>query len=172
MYLKTIYNNMSDCIDNFAKEINLGKQIFTLWVEQWHNYSPDYSLTWETISFKKENQSNIPKKKGIYAFLVKPNLENIPNCGFLFYIGETGQDSKGTLRKRYGEYLQEKTKRKRSHIYNFLNRYENFILFSYSTPPPSTNLKSLELKMLDAYMPPLNKTGYSAEVKKAKDAFP
>ena len=71
----------------------------------------------------------------------------------------------GNLQKRFEDYLQEKKRSKRIHIYRMLNLWEDYLYFYYAeVNPTQTDLKQLEQKLLDTFIPPFSKRGYSAKI--------
>ena len=142
------------------------KQDFLLLKGQWDAYTdPPISLNWKCVKFERDNANQIPTKKGIYAFFIEPRIAKFPTHGYLAYLGQTGHDSERNLRKRFGDYLYEKTRSKRSLVHFMLNTWENYLYFYYAVVDPiQTDLKQLEQKLLDTFMPPFSERGYSAEV--------
>lgn len=162
---------MSQLIYDLTTELISSRVNFILWVEGWDKYKPSGKLTWTPVKFSKGNKKKVPAKKGIYAFVVIPGLENISSNGYLFYIGIAGHKSKNTLQERFGQYLSEQSAMKRSGIYYLLNRYKNYLHFAYATPHHKKDLKKIETALLDVYQPPYNSNDFSAHVKRARAAL-
>ena len=154
-----------DIIDQI-KDASIYQQKFLLWKEQWDTYtSPPIQLNWKHVKFETSNKNKIPTEKGIYAFFVEPRLPQFPSPAYLTYIGETGYKSDGNLQQRFENYLQEKKRPKRIHIYRMLNIWEDYLYFHYAeVNPTQTDLKQLERKLLDTFIPPFSRRGYSAEI--------
>ena len=144
------------------------KQDFLLLKEQWDTYTdPPIPLNWKCVKFERGNANQIPTMKGIYAFFIEPRIAQFPTHGYLAYIGQAGYESERNLRKRFGDYLSEKTKPKRPLVNFMLNTWENHLYFYYTeVDPTQTDLRQLEQKLLDTFMPPFSLDGYSAEIGK------
>lgn len=155
---------------NQLKDASIYQEKFLLWKTQWDAYTdPQIPLNWKCVKFERDNKSQIPTKKGIYAFFIKPRIANFPSHAYLTYIGEAGHESNGNLQKRFEDYLQEKKRDKRIHIYRMLNVWEDYLYFYYAEVNPiqtDLNLKQLEQKLLDTFTPPFSKRGYSAKIGK------
>lgn len=139
---------------------------FLLWKEQWDAYiAPPISLNWKCVKFEENSAIQIPKEKGVYAFVVEPRIAQLRSHGYVMYIGETGHKSQRHLRKRFGDYLNDKKKPKRNLIHSMLTTWEDYLYFYYVEVDSSQmDIKQLEQKLLDTFTPPFSQTGYSAEV--------
>ena len=142
---------------------------FLLWREQWDNYSdPPIGLNWKCVKFEKNSATKIPAENGVYAFVVEPRIAQLPSHGYVMYIGETGHKSKRHLRKRFGDYLNDKRRPKRPLIHSMLTTWENYLYFYYAEVKSSQmDIKQLEQKLLDTFTPPYSQEGYSVEVGQA-----
>lgn len=142
------------------------RQNFLLLKTHWDTYTePPISLNWKCVKFDRDNANQIPTEKGIYAFFIEPRIAKFPTHGYLAYLGQAGHKSERNLRKRFGDYLSEKNKPKRPLVHFMLNTWENYLYFYYAeVDPTQTDLKQLEQKLLDTFMPPFSERGYSAEV--------
>ena len=154
-----------DIIDQL-KDVSIYQKKFLLSKTKWDAYiDPLIPLNWKCVKFEKGNTNQVPTKKGIYAFFIEPRIAKFPTHGYLAYLGQTGHDSNRNLRKRFGDYLYEKTRSKRPLVHFMLNTWENYLYFYYAeVDPTQTDLKQLEQKLLDTFMPPFSERGYSAEV--------
>lgn len=154
-----------DIIDQ-EKNVIIYQKKFLLWKTQWDAYTdPQVPLNWKCVKFESDNKNQISTKKGIYAFFIEPRIANFPSHAYLTYIGEAGHKSDGNLQKRFGDYLREKKKPKRRHIYRMLNKWEDYLYFYYAEVDPNqTNLRLLEQHLLDTFIPPFSKRGYSAKI--------
>ncbi len=142
------------------------KQNFLLLTPQWDSYTdPPIPLNWKCVKFEENNANQIPTKKGVYAFFVEPRIAEFPSHGYLMYIGQTGHNSERNLRKRFRDYLSEKRKPERPLIHFMLTTWESYLYFYYIEIDPSElNIKKLEQKLLDTFIPPFSQAGYSAEI--------
>ena len=139
---------------------------FLLWRHQWDNYPNLIPLEWKCVKFERENRTQIPNSKGIYAFFVEPQIANFPSHGYLMYIGESGQDSNRNLRKRFGDYFSEKKGANRVTIEYMLNLWEGYLYFYYAEVDLNQmDLKELEKILLDTFTPPFSERGFSAKIK-------
>lgn len=156
-----------DIIDQI-KDVSIYQKKFLLWKTQWDAYTdPQTPLNWKCVKFEKDNKSQIPTKKGVYAFFIEPRIAKFPSHAYLTYIGEAGHESDGNLQKRFEDYLQEKRRPKRIHIYHMLNTWEDYLYFYYAEVNPiqtDLTLKQLEERLLDTFTPPFSKRGYSAKI--------
>lgn len=145
---------------------------FLVSCQQWRTFTAPFPLAWQRLRFSNANKVNIPREPGIYAFTVEYADAGLPSHGFIMYFGITGIRAGRNLRSRYGEYLREKTKGKRLSVQMMLVEYEADLFFHYVplnvTPD---ELKSLETKLIDAVMPPVNEGDYSAEMKRKRRAM-
>ena len=153
-----------------VKDPSVYKRAFLLWKTQWDNYPDPIPLDWKCVKFEASYRTQIPRSKGIYAFFVEPRIANFPSHGYLMYIGETGQDSNHNLRKRFADYLSEKKGTKRRSIEYMLNLWEGYLYFYYAEVDPNQiNLKELEQILLDTFIPPFVKQGFSGKIKEIVD---
>jgi hypothetical protein len=159
-----------DWIDAAAEDARTYRREFLLWKTQWGNYPDPIPLNWKCVRFEKDNRSQIPSRKGIYAFFVEPRIANFPSHGYLMYIGQTGQDSNHNLRKRFGDYLGKSEGKKRPSIKYMLTKWKGYLYFYYAEiDPDQINLEQLERTLLDTFTPPFVKKGFSGKIKSAVD---
>lgn len=156
-----------------VKGLKSETQWFVLSPKNWRNYTLTHRLTWQSVKFEDANSATVPTEKGVYAFVVRHDNGYFPPHGFIMYIGITGiRGSKRTLRARYGEYVREKKRNKRSHIHFMLNAYEDDIFFFYApVTDTAVKLDELEKALNDAIVPPMNKKDFSAEMRSVIGAF-
>ena len=153
---------------DLIKEVSIYKRPFFLWKEQWDAYTdPPIPLDWQYVKFEENSANLIPTEKGVYAFFIEPRVANFPSHGYLTYIGQTGYESAGNLRRRFRDYLYGKRYPKRR-VHYMLNTWEGYLYFYYAKATEvdltQMNLKELEQKLLDTFTPPFVDRGYSAEV--------
>lgn len=81
---------------------------FLLFPDHWKdplNTIP-FNLVWNEVHFSSTQLNNVPSnQKGIYCFVVKPNISEFFETRYLFYVGKTTRD----FRTRFGEYLRDAT---------------------------------------------------------------
>ncbi|MFY9158304.1 hypothetical protein [Aquirufa ecclesiirivi] len=110
--------------------------------------------SWNKVKFTKSNRSMIPKSKGIYCFVVQPDLINFFETTYLFYVGKTNR----TLWIRYKEYLDEKEGKgkPRNKVFEMLNQYADYLYFYYTEIPTSIDVDSFEQNLLNTFVPTVN----------------
>lgn len=140
---------------------------FLLWPQQWRIFPNTIPLTWGKFKFKRSEKDNIPDYEGVYGLILKPQTASGLDLAYLMYIGITER----TLRERFMEYIREMEQDKgRPLINEFLLRYEPYIHFVCSPKPPSHDLKDVEDKLLETFIPPLNDQ-FPASINPLKKAF-
>ena len=165
-----LIDDEEDWIDAAAKDALIYKRAFLMWTTQWDNYPNPIALNWKCVKFEKGNKNQIPSEKGIYAFFVEPRIANFPSHGYLMYIGQTGQDSNHNLRKRFGNYINKGEGKKRRGIKFMLNTWKSYLYFYYvEVDPDQINLEQLEQILLDTFIPPFVKRGFSVKIKAVVD---
>jgi len=130
----------------------------------------DTELNWVVTDFPPVPRSEIPQSSGVYAFVVVPDLFSLYPANGLFYVGKATN-----LYNRIGAYISENNKEfaksKRPHIWKMLNQWEGCFKYYYSTTDNVTDAENIEIKLLNAFMPPFNKQ-YPAETSQIIRAFP
>ena len=138
---------------------------FHLWPAKWKDgVYLNNSLKWIHVKFEEKNKNSIPSEKGLYCFCVEPKIAGLNQLSYLMYIGQTGHNSNSHLRKRFSDYLYEKKRDKRHHIYKMLNRWSDSLCFYYTTLKEGDELKKLETSLLDCFIPPFNDDGFSGKL--------
>ncbi len=130
---------------------------FTIWPKLWKKYSGrrQTKFRWRSYPFNSGSKANIPKKAGIYTFIVNPNIAQ-HRCSYLMYVVVTVDQ---TLRERFGQYLREKRNPSgRPQIFWLLNKYSHKnLLFCCATCPKTKNLEKIEEYLIEAFVPPFNR---------------
>jgi hypothetical protein len=146
---------------------------FVLSPKMWKRWNTIPHLEWKEVEFNASASSALPRERGLYCFIVRPKLQSAgPQLGFPMYVGETGDTSKSHLRKRFGDYLQEKTKMKRTKFAVMFDQLDGCIYFAYAeVSDRSVSLRALETRLSDALQAPLSSDDYSAELRAARAAF-
>ena len=157
-----VYYNVMDQ----QKEVRIYQEHFLLWKTQWDAYTdPPIPLDWKCVKFEENNITQVPTEKGIYAFFIEPRIAKFPSHGYLTYIGQTGYQSERNLRKRFGDYLQDKKRPKRVRVNLLLNTWEDYLYFYYAeVDPAQMDLRQLEQMLLDTFTPPFVERGHSAHI--------
>jgi hypothetical protein len=96
--------------------------------KHWQACKLPVKLSWRGVKFDKSNLNNVPKNaKGVYSFVVKPEIANHPNCAYLLYVGKAQEQA---LRDRFAQYFDEKAKgddSRRPHITEMLLKWDGFL---------------------------------------------
>ncbi len=130
---------------------------------QRHNDLPN--LEWKKVRFEKGFRSQVPKRKGVYAFALDINIPNIPPTSHILYIGLAGNiDSNNTLFKRSYDYERTARKNDRPRIGEMLRQWEGHLSYYYAVIDDDTPTGPIEKTLLDILIPPYNRGDYSAEM--------
>jgi hypothetical protein len=131
-------------------------------------------LSWTPVAFKPENKEHIATERGVYAFVVKSDFDDLPPHGYVMYMGITGQESeKRSLRVRYNDYLLHQKRprpKKRVGIHHMLNLWKDCLYFYFAPVPAPHDLGAIEVALNDCLVPPFVQDDFSAEVRQAKIA--
>jgi len=135
---------------------------FCIWPRMWAGYKTLAVLNWQAICFDINNAEAVPDQPGIYAFLIRPNIEVLIGTEYLIYVGKTER----TLRQRFREYIREKNNRfGRAKVVEFLQKYDAHILFTCAIVDGQVKPNLIENELLKAFMPPAN-SDFPAEVRR------
>ncbi|EMX6257134.1 hypothetical protein AAHH43_001358 [Pseudomonas aeruginosa] len=164
-------------VHDFAKktdEIAVDIKSFLLSPMTWRTSRVKFPINWERIPFTEANRAKVPKKAGIYAFIVQHINDHFPGHGFIMYIGITGTKGKNrTLYVRYGDYLREQKTFKRPKVHYMLTKYPDDLHFAFSEiDTTTTDLAQLELDLNDAIIPPVAVKDFTAEIRAIVKALP
>ena len=144
---------------------------FYLLPKQWKKFKLDLSkYQWHEFRFDRKTKNNIPDSKGVYTFIVKPNVANHPSCSYLMYVGRTTDQN---LKIRFGQYLEEQEGKRKSRpkIEYMLKKYKEYLFFACMPLDKKLSPESLEEKLLIALIPPVNdKDALPAEVRRIMKA--
>jgi excinuclease UvrABC nuclease subunit len=153
-----------DLIDLQKEYISFVRE-FTLWPKHWDSIKDIGPLNWQTIPFDDKHVGEIPSSPGIYSFVINPGVTSHPQR-YLCYIGKSDR----TLKERYSEYLREAQKDDgRPKIVYLLNSWKSYLEFCY-VPMKNGNLRELEKRLVDAFIPPFN-SEFSAKINRVVNAF-
>jgi hypothetical protein len=124
-------------------------QWFVLWPRQWRRYARSHG--WRLEKLEESKKGKIPDGSGIYTLILQPGIAGHDSCSYLMYVGQAL-----SLRRRFSEYLgKERRESGRPKISYFLNRYDGYVWFCYTTVG-TRSLDKVEHGLLCAYIPPLN----------------
>lgn len=140
---------------------------FCLHPPSWDAFHCPYSLEWDWVKFNEVDLSEVPDTRGVYAFVVEPDIPGVFQHGYPFYVGETGDRNDRTLRVRYNEYVQNEQRiRERHGIHYMLKKWGAHMYFYFAEiPDRRRRLKLLEAALNDALLPPFSVRDFSAEVR-------
>ena len=127
------------------------------------------SHTWEVTDFPPIPKNVIPKKPGVYIFVVQPEIFDFIHSSGLFYVGKATN-----LYERISAYISEINKdqlaSKRPLVWRMVNQWNGHLKYHYTTTKEVSEAESLEDEMLKAFTPPFNKQ-YPAEISARMRAF-
>lgn len=137
---------------------------------RWAAFEARDDLTWTSIPFEAAAVDQVPQGHGFYCFFVGPPPNALPAVGYPLYLGRTWR----TLRQRFREYLREQNDPGgRYHVRKFLNVFEGELAFMCTEFNGTYDeLVATERALLDAMMPAYSDSGYSAEVRAGRGAWP
>jgi len=125
--------------------------------------------TWEVKDFPPNPRSSIPRRPGVYIFVVSPDIFNFDPSMGLFYIGKATN-----LYSRIASYIGEIGKdfkiSYRPHIWRMINQWNGHLKYYYTTTIDVAEAEMLEDEMKNAFRPPFNKQ-YDAETSRIERAF-
>jgi hypothetical protein len=144
------------------------KAIWHFLPARWGGQASIRSLKWSKLhKWKAKPNNKLPKKPGVYAFLLVPDLPGGPDATYVLYIGMT--ETQG-IRKRYVDYVREAGRaRGRTRIRNMFLNWPSHLWYTYALTPRA-NVASAEKALRSALIPPFN-NDISADVNAARKAF-
>ena len=134
----------------------------------WKDSNQTKHLVWSRPRrWDPKKRDDIPQEPGVYAFLLIPSLEGVPQGSYVLYIGKAEQ----SLRERYGGYANEpKRKNARPRILKMFRTWPKHLWYSYAVTS-KTKANHAELKLRSALIPPIN-YDIDADLNAAQKAFP
>lgn len=146
-------------------QLKLHIRKFLLYPPYWTDPGNKISLklSWQFVKFDRNNMNSIPLSAGIYCFVLKPELANIFETRYLFYVGKTNR----TLRQRFVEYLNElEGKGKpRPKVSEMLYFYKDYLYFYFATIGEPNEVDTCEEKLLNTMVPHINAMIPNAKIK-------
>lgn len=138
----------------------------------WKSFKHAANLSWSSVKFVGAEKSKVPSVRGVYAFCISPDIAQFKEPKFLIYIGETGNSGNHNLHKRFSDYLSEQSKLKRPKLHYYLKKYEGHLHFFFAPiKDKRINLRKLESKLVDSFIPPANTNDFSATLRKSVRAL-
>ena len=131
--------------------------------------APAIPCTWVRNDFPPKPRSSIPKKPGVYVFVVTTDVFDFPCANGLFYIGKATN-----LYERISAYIGDENKlllnTKRPLVWRMLNVWSGHLKYFYTTTADVAAAEHLETQMMNALRPPFNRQ-YDATTSKTMRAF-
>lgn len=136
---------------------------------RWREYPNRVSLNWHLVKFNADELENVPDdQRGVYTFVVIPEIANHISCSYLFYVGKTER----TFRARYRDYLRgQRTGKIEKHKYKMLLQWRDHLWFCYAPIEQIELIKQIENDLIEAYIPPYNKEYPTKFLRDAMGAF-
>ena len=131
--------------------------------------APTIPCTWVRSDFPPNPRSSVPKKPGVYVFVVTTDVFDFPCANGLFYIGKATN-----LYERISAYIGDENRRflnsTRPLVWRMLNLWSGHLKYFYTTTADVTAAEHLETQMMNALRPPFNRQ-YDATTSKSMRAF-
>ena len=131
--------------------------------------APTISCKWVRSVFPPNPRSSIPKKPGVYVFVVTTDVFDFPSANGLFYVGKAK-----SLYERISAYIGDENiqllNTKRPLVWRMLNLWSGHLKYFYTTTTDVKAAERLETQMINALRPPFNRR-YDATTSKAMRAF-
>ena len=147
----------------FSSHIKGYTQEFVLAPLAWALPKPPVVLRWRRIKFNSANKVLVPKTtRGIYSFIVCPQVQGEPAGEYVFYIGKVGApDNTRGFRDRYREYLRELSTEnpERIEIALGLEQWQNNLWFYWAPIKNAALIDECEKRLIQCLRPPWNKKG-------------
>ena len=126
--------------------------------KHWQACKLPVKLAWHRVKFAYGNAVHVPEnERGVYTFVVKPGIASHPSCSYLLYVGKVENQM---FRSRFRQYLAEKAKgakSRRPHVTEMLLKWDGFLWFYYAAISKKNKIKTVENRLLAAYLPPSNR---------------
>ena len=123
-------------------------------------------LEWNRLEFGSAERQNVPKKKGLYAFVLEVKHKNLMANSYVLYVGKAGDvGNSNTLYMRYGDYLANLRRMDRPRISEMLRRYDGYLSYYYATVADGVSTGDIEKNLLDILIPPFNTNDFTPELK-------
>lgn len=129
----------------------------------WALEAPPATLRWEKIEFTADNKRSVPNKsRGVYSFVLRPQVEGEPAGEYVFYIGKVGApDNARHFRDRYREYLGELTADDpdRIDLALALTQWQEAMWFYWAAVSDASLIDDCERRLIQCLRPPWNRRG-------------
>ena len=124
----------------------------------WRAFSPPpLKLIWRITKFDPSNVKYVPaNQNGVYSFVVDPGIADHPACAYLVYVGKAEDQS---LRARFKQYFgHKKETSRRTNISKMLRLWDGYLWFCFAAVADTAKIDSTEQALLNAYLPPFNRS--------------
>lgn len=149
MPITTTYHN--DFIVDAAKK-KLHQVTFTLVPADWKAYPSTITLKWKLVAFDEKNHSKIPKKSGVYTFVIVPGVARHPRNSLPIYVGEAKD-----LNNRYKNYLDDRTNAKaRPLVKAMFALWYDYLVYCYAEIDDSSLVHGVQDDLIRALSPVIN----------------
>ena len=124
----------------------------------WRRFNWPQTVTWRAVRFGASNLEEVPaNQRGVYSFVVKPDIAGHPECSYLLYVGMVKDQF---FRDRFCQYLREREagdRSRRLHVTQMLLKWDGFLWFCYAPIDDEAAIIPAEDALLAAFLPPCNK---------------
>ncbi|HZY39398.1 MAG TPA: GIY-YIG nuclease family protein [Mucilaginibacter sp.] len=138
---------------------------FFLRSKSWEDHANQipFRLNWNSVKFENANQAAVPRRKGVYAFSVKPEYAGLFETNYLFYIGKTNR----TLRSRFGEYIDDSQgkNKPRQKVFTMLKMFDGYLHFNFAPLVNTSQVDLAEDQLINTFMPHVNVVAAIAKIK-------
>lgn len=152
---------------DFSAQAKYHTHSMLLWPVLWKRYKGRKNLRWKRIPFRKSSRSKVPRRPGVYAFLVKPSIASL-DVAYLMYIGKATT----SLRDRFGQYLTSERNpyTGRPKMATLLHQYGEHLQFRFATLRSASTVSKIEPRLIAAFKPPVNEQ-VEAMIRRPTSAF-
>lgn len=153
---------------DFSKryEVKAHVKKFFLYPQNWIDKTNHITtkLNWNRYQFNETNHALIPHVKGIYCFVICPEIPNFFETSYLFYVGKTDR----TFFIRYKDYLNDmkgKNKKARVKVFEMLKQFEGNVFYYCAEITDDKLIHECETKLIDTFIPHINHQIPMAKIK-------
>jgi hypothetical protein len=139
---------------------------FFLDFESWRKFTCATPLHWQRIKFWPNAKDDVPEQRGLYVFTIEAEGNQLPQHGYILYVGITGNTSAANLRGRYAQYVRHLLNEDgRPRVFEMLFRWRDDLFFNFvPIADVAVDLAEIERSFLSAVRPPVNIADFDAEI--------
>lgn len=139
---------------------------FLLFPEHWKDPSNivPVHLDWKKVEFNNASLAMVPNdQKGIYCFVVKPEISELFDTNYLYYVGKTTRN----FNVRFKEYLNDQAGKgkPRPKVFTMLKLWKDYLHFYYASVDNNVTIGACEEIYLNALVPKVNTDIPKAKIK-------